>query len=1178
VISTSTVFVAYDAYGNTPMTLNKLLVTGTNAILDMGGTNIVVATGYAGAGGGSSNSFEINGGLVTNVGAVSIASTWYNEVFKYSRLLITNGGRLYSSQASTIVPTGNSYNNTVEVYGSNSVWMLGGGNLAIGTATGGTNNTLTIDQGGTVDAVGTLTVATTNRVFLKSGLLGALAMADNSLSLFTVGTGASSATLKALGGTLLFNSGLTINTNATLTGVGTVSGGSVGVTLTDGAILSPGLASAGTVTIGGSNLTWAGGGIYSCEITNLTLGFGVGWDVVNVSSQLVFTGTTPKFIKMDSKGVASGFNPALNYTLKILTYGGITGYDTNLITLDTSAFSTVPASTWYLTNVNNALWLVSDGLNPNGDANLVWKVPSNGVWSGAGNWVGGVAPTAGGDPTNVLSFGDNGTRYASTNNLTGVFQLNKLVLANMSGITNVICGSNLAFTVNGATAPRLEYQTGGGAFILSNAVSLGVGMTFGGDGGGTLVVASNVTGGQPLLKQGPWTLALANSNDFANPVVVTNGGAILADNNKALGNNSIIVSDGGKLFSTPAFVFGSNAVYRSGLVTGSGSIWSNANLTISTNAVVTVENGGALMGKVSVASWGTVPYGLIVTNGGQVLAPGGGTLGGGSVTNSRILVTGPGSVFAGGATALTLGGTNNTLWADNGAVLTNLQTALIGVGNGIIVTNGSKFYTYASFQSLASGTNALTVITGTNSLLYLAGVVYIGAGGSNNEVRIENGAVSSNQAFNLSGESPGVSCRLVVNNATCYFSDDTKIGRTATMCGNQMIVTNGGQIYNLKASALTHVSYFGGSNNLLAVYTDSVYRMGPAGSPGSLRLGANGNKVLIDGGTITDLSFLIGPSGTNFANGIIVTNSGTMTLAASGSAIGNAVGCYSNWVYVGQGGKLDALGFNLQIGAAAGCWNNWLEAGPIGLITNVGTLTIGITANGTNFLRMAGGSVMANSLIATSALNTVNFSAGSLSVRSSSISNSLPFLVGDGSQTATLTLGGGTNQFIDGLVITNSATLAGNGIIQPGSTTVHGFLTPGRPGTMGALTNNGAFRLTSSSVSVFKIATNTVAGAGWDLMVVTNGNLTLGGTLKPVLVGNYQPTLTQSFVIMTNAGPLGISGDFIGGTNGAVIPAYSNDLIKVLGTFRVGISNQVVVLNAFLATSSTERGTVFKVF
>ena len=87
----------------------------------------------------------------------------------------------------------------------------------------------------------------------------------------------------------------------------------------------------------------------------------------------------------------------------------------------------------------------------------------------------------------------------------------------------------------------------------------------------------------------------------------------------------------------------------------------------------------------------------------------------------------------------------------------------------------------------------------------------------------------------------------------------------------------------------------------------------------------------------------------------------------------------------------------------------------------------------------------------------------------------------------------GTNTCANGLVIMNSATLAGMGLIQ-GNTTIYGTNAPGGTGS-GTITNSGNLTLQASSVSVFGIATNTTPGAGWNYEVVTNRTLTLGGTL-----------------------------------------------------------------------------------
>ena len=1200
VISTSTVSVAYDAYGNTPMTLNKLLVTGTNAILDMGGTNIVVASGYAGVG-GSSNSFEINGGLVTNVGAVSIASTWLNEVFKYSRLLITNGGRLYSSQASSIVLAGNSYNNTVEVYGSNSVWMLGGGNLAIGTATGGTNNTLTIDQGGTVDAIGTLTVATTNRVFLKSGLLGALAMTDNSLSLFTVGTGASSATLKALGGTLLFNSGLTINTNATLTGVGTVSGGSVGVTLTNGAILSPGLASAGTVTIGGSNLTWAGGGIYSCEITNLTLGFGVGWDVVNVSSQLVFTGTTPKFIKMDSKGVASGFNPALNYTLKILTYGGMTGYDTNRITVDTLAFSTVPASTWYVTNFNNSLYLAYDGTAPLGDASLVWKVPSNGNWNVGANWAGGVAPTAGGDPTNVLNFGDNGTRYYSTNNLTGTFQLNKLVLTSVSSVTNTICGSNLAFAVNGATAPRVDFQTGGGTFVVSNTVTLGAGMVFSGDAGGTLVLASNVIGGQPLVKQGPWTLALAGSNSFADPLLVTNVSIIRLDSVNAINTNSIMVSNGGNLVNAAAFTFG-NGSYRSALVTGTDSLWTNGSLTLGTNAQILVDAGGrlAVSGALTVGDRGSMPNSLTVTNGGRIVTTGEFVVGTGNISNSALIAT-SGKVYAGGnirvgnnagghqnslvvrgTDALLDGGaqnlyvgyhgsaslySNSITIADN-AVVTNSMLQVGGGAynnfNSLLITNGGKLFTKTAgtYVGNTGSSNIVSVIGGASAALW-------DNGGQQLTIGANNG--SSNNLLLIDGYGAGA----LVTNVGLF-----QIGGVGAGGGNTVIVTNGGVlVYGSAGLDNNGVGYGGSSNTLAIAMGGKVYARGaltyvgeyaPAFSnvmsvrdPGSLfdagggkitigayNTSARSNLVVIDNyAVVSNCSVNVGGDVSATAyypiwNRLVITN-GARLYGVSGA--NNAIGGYANGSFNSATIYSNSI-WNVTFGSliVGQGTNNSLAIQDGGLVTNASSVYVGYWSGGARYNNLVitnGGKLYST---AVSGIGYPNLSGPIYGQSSNTVAvtgpNSLWDLGGANLTIGYIAAGSATGNVLtidQGGTVDNIGTLT----VNINSNLVN--LAGGTLGLTAAIYSNGlSFTVGDGAQSATLKTLGGTNNFSSGLLINTNATLTGIGTVNGGLVG---VTLTNGATLnpgLAGAGTLTISGSNLTWNAGATVVV---DVVNLVG-------------------------------
>jgi hypothetical protein len=231
-----------------------------------------------------------------------------------------------------------------------------------------------------------------------------------------------------------------------------------------------------------------------------------------------------------------------------------------------------------------------------------------------------------------------------------------------------------------------------------------------------------------------------------------------------------------------------------------------------------------------------------------------------------------------------------------------------------------------------------------------------------------------------------------------------------------------------------------------------------------------------------------------------------------------------------------------------------------------------------NQLYLSGGSLSVSNLVCSNVNNTITFSAGTLNLRGAYISNTVPFVVGDGAQGATLSLvpGRGTNIFAQGLTITNKATLTGAGMIWVNTlttNTVYGTNSPGVAG-IGVITNVGHVTLATSAVTRIELAANTTGGNGWDLLAVTNGTLTLGGTLKPILLGGFTPSDAMSFVIMTNFAAT-VSGTFANQESGKV-NVYTNDsLTSLMGTFNVGVSNsQYVVLNNFKPPLAS--GTVFK--
>ena len=321
-------------------------------------------------------------------------------------------------------------------------------------------------------------------------------------------------------------------------------------------------------------------------------------------------------------------------------------------------------------------------------ASFTWQVPNNGNWSVAGNWQGPPpsAPLMGGSNGYVLAFGDNGTPYVSANDLTDganpAFVLNQLQLSNSSAAISFINGSPLLFTTNGGTLPSLDCVAGaGGGFTFSNAITFATNVTVGGAASsGTERWYGAVTNLGTLTMTGAYTVALSNANNnFVGPLVLNcaAGGELRADHLNALRGSGNITISNGTLRTTPlpdwdiAWYLAYNQSGRQGLVTGSGSAWTNrasfyvARGASSSNNTLTEDSGG----RFYCANGGFVGFGasfnsLIVTNGGQCTLGGNwGAVGNGGANNT-LAVTGTGSVLRVPVNFLAVGGGRRQCPAD----------------------------------------------------------------------------------------------------------------------------------------------------------------------------------------------------------------------------------------------------------------------------------------------------------------------------------------------------------------------------------------------------------------------------------------------------------------------------------------------------------------------------------
>jgi autotransporter-associated beta strand protein len=284
-----------------------------------------------------------------------------------------------------------------------------------------------------------------------------------------------------------------------------------------------------------------------------------------------------------------------------------------------------------------------------------WRANITGNWNLGSNWVGGVAPPAGGAATVVLEFPFAGTNYTATNNLGSPFQLNGLLFD--GGGTGTLTLADAASSLQLAGTNPFVTQNSFATVAMSNFVALTAATTIGGfgsvalsgpwtggvsagsdamviDGTGTLLPVAGVPGGSLITVSG--------SNTFTGNVRLGNANLALG-NNSALGvsanalvinaaTNSLRFSVAGLTIPNPVtsnstLTFaGSNAGTLSGVISGPGGVTVAGSGTLTLTAAngftgattVGVPNGGA--GGLTLSGAG----GLTAT--GSVVLAAGGTL------------------------------------------------------------------------------------------------------------------------------------------------------------------------------------------------------------------------------------------------------------------------------------------------------------------------------------------------------------------------------------------------------------------------------------------------------------------------------------------------------------------------------------------------------------------------
>lgn len=1078
------------ASGLTKTGAGTMLLTGNNAYT--GGT--VISAGTLQIGSGGTTGSLAGGSAITNNAAL---------VFDRSDALVQSNA----------------------ISGSGTLTKNGGGTLTLSganTYTGATAvNAGTIAYSTTASSIGSLTVADSAGLSVKTAAAGTTPLTTSSLTLGTAGatnltfdfnnlnpTSAQISTgALSLNGTISVGlsgtAGLTTNTYKLIDYTGALSGSFSALTPSSfvfghssGSLVNNTLDTSVDLSVVVDNLVWSGAG--ASTLTTAATGdssgsndwatknghaatnfwandavefndtYDVGGGSLAVSNRLVnITGGN-----VSPSGVAFN-NSAGDYTVSSTGGFGFAGAAT--LTKNGTGKVTLTNVNAYTggTNVNSGTLELGDGASGH-DGTIAG---TSGVLNNAtlayntfGSVTAGYAISGTGA---VVKNGAGNVTLSGANSYSGGTTIN-------SGSVTISANNGLgtgALTLDGGTLTTTNSGTltnthaitvgaGGGTLNINSTGSGGSGQMFFNTansllGSGTLTVTGNGT----LSTTGAGNLRIGQTNTYNGNLVAQSGGIIEYGVAGAVAAGATFtLNNQGELSLQNATTLG-NAVTVSG---GTNSVLSfeNGNTGVYSGAITL--NAGVTIGLRDWYNYATVRSGTISSG---MTGAGGVTVNSGSGTGGTLTLTGA-NAYTGTTTI-----TSSVLQLGNGGATGSLSASSAIVNNGTLVINRS---------------NAVT-----------QGTDFIGS------------AISGTGGFTVTGTGP------TTLNASNTFTGTTTVntGATLALSGNNTlstgnVVLNNGATLRLVATAGNTTA---GSSSALGSNTS-------AGSTG-FQLGNNSNgSVGIQ---------LRGDNSAGFANTTTGNSSGNVTLNfdVNNEAGVNGSGPAGNvltFAPAGETGRNSGNGlttFNTTINASGG---NGYSLG-LGKITGVGSTT---TIN-------AGSADISIGSIGTTAGSAFTFGGTGTTTVTGAITNATGVLTLTKTGAGTTILGG--NNSYTGATTVNGGKLVVNGNISTSVTTVNTGATLGGSGTVGGLIattggnvapgnspgvlSAGNTDLQSGSTLTIELDGTTPGIGGHDQLNVT-GTVSLAGALSASL--GYVPANGDLLFILANDGTDDITGTFSG--------------------------------------------------
>ena len=959
-----------------------------------------------------------NGGIVTN-GAILVGNSPSGRSIG-NLLIVTNGGKLFTTGANSDIGSSNGSGNTGLVTGVGSLWNGGGAGITVGDANNSSSNVLWIDNGGLLNNVGTLWVglgtgANSNKVVVTNGAAiaaqtigvgglsgltgnqliisggatvtvttallvtntgnsvafngGLLSVANTVYSNgadFVVGDGIQFANFRSVAGTQLFQNNLVVTNNGVLTGTGTIllTGATGATIIKSGGLLSPGIGAGPAALTNTGTLEFDGGGSYLFEVNSFaggaTAGLNPGWDTVQVNGVLTNAGSALNKFVINVTSLNLGNTPGLaNGFDKDGTFNLILATASTVAAFDASAYSLV------LTNFANPYDGSWNILQQGNNVVLSYQGGTNFVWNNISGLFSNTSGLAG------ANWRDQASPPTSITNVVMYFggaigDAAYTASNNLTGLVTkrIVLTNNSAFTQTiagnaitfGGLAPEIQ-QNGANGFVISNALGLATNTTVRGAGAGDLALDGSISGAYSLTKTGQFALVLGGANTYTGSTIV-DGGTLTVANDNALGTSTQLVVN-----ATVVLAGGAPTVRR---LTGAGSVIASngAALTINDNALGSTF-AGVISGDGSVTKVGV---GILTLSGanlytGDTVGNGGTILISGSVASTNLIANSSGAI----------------VWA-NSLAATNLAHLIINSGGTIAIQSDGTVATVTGNGTLNLATlNTLQVGFGDASSVFggsLAGAGTVSQVGAGTFTVAGNGSigtlVANNGWLTVSNGTVGVvnagaNSAVIVNNGATFEMDGTVV-----VIASNLIVNVGGQVaLNSGTLVLSRAAFSNGQDWVVGNGTGAA----------ALYVAAGGVLTLQNNLVITNQARLKGNGTVVVAGGqgnVIIQSGGVL---APGNSPGTLTIVGTNVWQSGGSYQFEVNNFAGNVGTDPG-WD-WVNV--LGVLTNAATSANPFVIDLTSLTLANSPGAAANfndnstySLLIATATNVANFDVSSL--------------------------------------------------------------------------------------------------------------------------------------------------------------------------------------------------------